>query len=177
MIITRSPLRISLGGGGTDLPSYYRAHGGFLSPRRSTSMFTSRSLGGSWTVFAEIRIWRKLKRLMRSSTIIGKPEARRRSGAEWKSPAWPISRSTGARFVWQFYDHRTAPKPCTLCAKPCSSVGLAEAQACCIELGKLGNQWKQDQYIAAYGRITCFHFLRTAPCAGVAFEHFRGDSP
>jgi D-glycero-alpha-D-manno-heptose-7-phosphate kinase len=30
MIITRSPLRITLGGGGTDLPSYYRAHGGFL---------------------------------------------------------------------------------------------------------------------------------------------------
>src|SRR6266436_5180591 len=30
MIITRSPLRISLGGGGTDLPSYYRKHTGFL---------------------------------------------------------------------------------------------------------------------------------------------------
>src|SRR5262245_63606313 len=30
MIITRSPLRISLGGGGTDLPSYYRDHTGFL---------------------------------------------------------------------------------------------------------------------------------------------------
>jgi D-glycero-alpha-D-manno-heptose-7-phosphate kinase len=30
MIIARSPLRISLGGGGTDLPSYYRQHGGFL---------------------------------------------------------------------------------------------------------------------------------------------------
>src|SRR5213075_2153589 len=30
MIITRAPLRISLGGGGTDLPSYYREHGGFL---------------------------------------------------------------------------------------------------------------------------------------------------
>lgn len=30
MILTRSPLRISLGGGGTDLPSYYRQHGGFL---------------------------------------------------------------------------------------------------------------------------------------------------
>src|SRR5438045_3986570 len=30
MIITRSPLRISLGGGGTDLPSYYQQHGGFL---------------------------------------------------------------------------------------------------------------------------------------------------
>jgi D-glycero-alpha-D-manno-heptose-7-phosphate kinase len=30
MIITRSPLRVTLGGGGTDLPSYYRNHGGFL---------------------------------------------------------------------------------------------------------------------------------------------------
>jgi len=31
MIITRSPLRISLGGGGTDLPSYYQQHTGFLT--------------------------------------------------------------------------------------------------------------------------------------------------
>src|ERR1700680_3518613 len=30
MIIARSPLRITLGGGGTDLPSYYQEHGGFL---------------------------------------------------------------------------------------------------------------------------------------------------
>ena len=30
MIITRSPLRISLGGGGTDLPSYSNEHGGYL---------------------------------------------------------------------------------------------------------------------------------------------------
>lgn len=30
MIIVRSPLRISLGGGGTDLPSYYEEHEGFL---------------------------------------------------------------------------------------------------------------------------------------------------
>ena len=30
MIISRSPLRISLGGGGTDLPSYYEQHTGFL---------------------------------------------------------------------------------------------------------------------------------------------------
>jgi D-glycero-alpha-D-manno-heptose-7-phosphate kinase len=29
LIITRSPLRITLGGGGTDLPSYYRRFGGF----------------------------------------------------------------------------------------------------------------------------------------------------
>jgi len=30
MIIARSPLRVTLGGGGTDLPSYYRGHEGFL---------------------------------------------------------------------------------------------------------------------------------------------------
>src|ERR1700683_4681898 len=30
MIVTRSPLRISLGGGGKDLPSYYQHHGGFV---------------------------------------------------------------------------------------------------------------------------------------------------
>jgi len=30
MILARAPLRISLGGGGTDLPSYYTRHGGFV---------------------------------------------------------------------------------------------------------------------------------------------------
>lgn len=30
MILTRTPLRISIGGGGTDLPFYYRREGGFL---------------------------------------------------------------------------------------------------------------------------------------------------
>src|SRR4051812_1407631 len=30
MIITRAPLRITFGGGGTDLPSYYRQFGGQL---------------------------------------------------------------------------------------------------------------------------------------------------
>jgi D-glycero-alpha-D-manno-heptose-7-phosphate kinase len=30
MIITRTPLRISIGGGGTDLPSYYESFGGFV---------------------------------------------------------------------------------------------------------------------------------------------------
>lgn len=30
MIITRTPFRVTLGGGGTDLPSYYEQHGGFI---------------------------------------------------------------------------------------------------------------------------------------------------
>jgi len=30
MIVSRTPFRITLGGGGTDLPSYYKEHGGFI---------------------------------------------------------------------------------------------------------------------------------------------------
>src|SRR6266404_9194077 len=30
MIITRTPFRITLGGGGTDLPGFYSRHGGFV---------------------------------------------------------------------------------------------------------------------------------------------------
>ena len=30
MIITRTPFRVTLGGGGTDLPGWYTQHGGFL---------------------------------------------------------------------------------------------------------------------------------------------------
>ena len=30
MIVTRTPFRVSLGGGGTDLPSYYSRYGGFI---------------------------------------------------------------------------------------------------------------------------------------------------
>lgn len=30
MIVTRTPFRITLGGGGTDLPSFYRNHGGYI---------------------------------------------------------------------------------------------------------------------------------------------------
>jgi D-glycero-alpha-D-manno-heptose-7-phosphate kinase len=42
MIITRTPLRITLGGGGTDLPSYYERFGGFvLSAAISKYIFIS----------------------------------------------------------------------------------------------------------------------------------------
>ena len=30
MIVTRTPFRVTLGGGGTDLPSFYEKHGGYV---------------------------------------------------------------------------------------------------------------------------------------------------
>src|SRR5580698_1629889 len=53
MIITRTPLRISIGGGGTDLPSYYEQHGGFvLSAAISQYIFVSvnRMFGPGYTL-------------------------------------------------------------------------------------------------------------------------------
>jgi galactokinase/mevalonate kinase-like predicted kinase len=44
MIITRSPMRISLGGGGTDLPSYYREFGGFLIAAAIDMLFFERPM-------------------------------------------------------------------------------------------------------------------------------------
>ena len=49
VLITRTPLRVSLGGGGTDLPSYYELGRGSWSRPRSTSTSTSGSTGRSPT--------------------------------------------------------------------------------------------------------------------------------
>ena len=51
------------------------------------------------------------------------------------------------------------------------------AQACEIEMDKLGEPiGKQDQYIAAYGGITCFSFIRMAQLKP-ALENGPGSSP
>ena len=44
MIIVRSPLRVTLGGGGTDLPSYYEQFGGFLIAAAIDKYVTSRCM-------------------------------------------------------------------------------------------------------------------------------------
>ena len=63
----------------------------------------------------------------------------------------------GAWVVRQFHD-RAAQGPSCVEEESRSSAELAE-QACHIELEKLGEPiGKQDQYIAAYGGITCFKF-------------------
>jgi D-glycero-alpha-D-manno-heptose-7-phosphate kinase len=163
MIITRSPLRVSLGGGGTDLPSYYREHGGFLV---AAAIDKYVYITKHRTFQPEIIV--KYSKLERVATVdeIEHPiirEALKLVGIsdphlELTSMA-DIPGGTGLGSSGSF---TTALLKALHAFKKnlVSPVELAE-QACDIELNKLGEPiGKQDQYIAAIGGITAFTFHR-----------------
>src|SRR6266576_2135413 len=162
MIITRSPLRTSLGGGGTDLPSYYREHSGFL-------------IAAAIDKYVYINVHRrfvdgfllKYSHLEEAATIddIKHPIIRealklvdiQERNLEISSMA-DIPAGTGLGSSGSF---TTALLKAFHALKKnlVHPAELAE-QACCIELEKLREPiGKQDQYISAYGGITCFEFL------------------
>jgi D-glycero-alpha-D-manno-heptose-7-phosphate kinase len=162
MIITRSPLRISMGGGGTDLPSYYRKHGGFL-------------IAAAIDKYIYINVHRrfvdgfllKYSHLEEAATIeeIKHPiirEALRLAGVEERNleitSMADVPAGTGLGSSGSF----TTALLKALHALRKNLVHPAElaAQACQIELDRLHEPiGKQDQYIAAYGGITCFKFM------------------
>lgn len=165
LIITRSPLRISLGGGGTDLPSYYNDHGGFL-------------IAAAIDKYVYLNIHRrfvdgyllKYSHLEEAETIddIKHPIVREclryvgvPANLEITSMA-DIPAGTGLGSSGSF---TTA----LLKALHCYRKGLVHPQqlaeeACHIELDVLREPiGKQDQFIAAYGGITCFEFDRDHP--------------
>ncbi len=162
MIITRSPLRISLGGGGTDLPSYYREHGGFL-------------IAAAIDKYIYINVHQrfvqnfllKYSQLEEAATIeeIKHPIIRealkivgiRQRNLEITSMA-DIPAGTGLGSSGSFTT--ALLKALHAFRKNLMHPAELAAQACEIELEKLGEPiGKQDQYIAAFGGITCFEFL------------------
>ena len=161
MIITRSPLRITLGGGGTDLPSYYRNHGGFLiSAAIDKYVYVT-----VMRPFVE-GVFLKYSKLEQVATIdeIQHPiirQAIRMLG--FKTPRLEIttladipagtglgsSGSFSTALLKALYAHRR---------RLLHPSELAEL-ACDIEMNQLGEPTgKQDQYAAAYGGVTCFTF-------------------
>ncbi len=163
MIITRSPLRITLGGGGTDLPSYYRAHGGFLIAAAidkyvyvtvmrpfQPGIFLKYSQLEHVDAVTDVRhpIIREAVRMMEFRT----PQIEVTTLAD--IPAGTGLGSSGAfttALLKALYAHRR---------RLLHPNELAE-MACDIEINKLGEPiGKQDQYIAAYGGVTCFTFDR-----------------
>jgi D-glycero-alpha-D-manno-heptose-7-phosphate kinase len=161
MLIVRSPLRVSLGGGGTDLPSYYRQHGGFLVAA-AIDKYVYIILNQRFTD----RLLLKYSRLEEVATAdaIQHPiirEAFKLTGVtqtnlELTSMA-DIPGGTGLGSSGSF----TTALLRTLHAHQrniISLAGLAE-EACHIEIERLGEPvGKQDQYIAAIGGITAFTF-------------------
>ncbi|PZR76839.1 MAG: galactokinase [Chthoniobacterales bacterium] len=162
MIITRSPLRISLGGGGTDLPSYYREHSGFL-------------IAAAIDKYVYINVHRrfvegfllKYSHLEEAATVdeIKHPIIRealklvdiQERNLEITSMA-DIPAGTGLGSSGSFTT--ALLKAFHALKKNLVHPSELAEQACCIELEKLGEPiGKQDQYIAAYGGITCFQFL------------------
>src|SRR4030081_1574501 len=162
MIITRSPLRLSLGGGGTDLPSYYREHSGFL-------------IAAAIDKYVYINVHRrfvdgfllKYSNLEEAATIadIKHPIIREalklvdihERNLEITSMA-DIPAGTGLGSSGSF---TTALLKAFHALKKnlVHPAELAE-QACQIEIEKLGEPiGKQDQYIAAFGGITCLKFM------------------
>jgi D-glycero-alpha-D-manno-heptose-7-phosphate kinase len=163
MIIGRSPLRISLGGGGTDLPSYYREHGGFLVAAAITQYvyvtIQRTPLDHMLLRYSHIErvatveeIKHAIIREALKITGIKGPNIEITSMAD--IPAGTGLGSSGSfttcllKVLYKHKRHFIHPRE------------LAEL-ACHIELDLLHEPvGKQDQYIAAFGGVTAFEFRR-----------------
>lgn len=163
MIIVRSPLRITLGGGGTDLPSYYTEHEGFaIAAAIDKYVYVTINQPFSEGIYLKYSSLEHVEHashikhpIIREALML---EPLRTSRIEITTLA-DIPSGTGLGSSGSFttallkglytYHHQSiAPQP------------LAEL-ACHIEIDRLGEPvGKQDQYIAAHGGITSFRFHR-----------------
>jgi D-glycero-alpha-D-manno-heptose-7-phosphate kinase len=161
VIIARSPLRISLGGGGTDLPSYYREHGGFLigaAIDKAVYVCVHR------TFLDELVVrYSKIERVptpgevrhpivREALALLGVTEHNLEITSMADIPAGTglgSSGSFGTALLKALYRIRNRVITCA---------DLAEA-ACHIEIDRLGEPvGKQDQYVAAFGGVNCYEF-------------------
>ncbi|MDO9085555.1 MAG: GHMP kinase [Anaerolineaceae bacterium] len=161
MIITRSPLRITLGGGGTDLPSYYQAYGGFLiAAAINKYVYVTVMRPFTEGIFLKYSHLEKV----RNTNEVQHPIMREAIQLlNFKTPQIEIttladipsgtglgsSGSFTTALLKALFTHR----------RRLLMPGELAEMACDIEIKRLGEPiGKQDQYIAAYGGITCFEF-------------------
>ena len=160
MIITRAPLRITLGGGGTDLPSYYEQFGGLvLSAAISKYIFISINRTFTPDYFLKYSALERVERVEQIEHPIIRevllahdigPSVELVSMAD--IPSGTGLGSSGAftvgllHAVYAFLrDHVTA--------------GDLADEACAIEIDRLCRAvGQQDQYVAAFGGVKCFDF-------------------
>lgn len=162
MIIARSPLRISLGGGGTDLPSYYRKHSGFLIAA-AINKYVYITIHETFVNDLIIK-YSKLERVPNAESIehpifreaiklLQIEETNIEIASMADIPAGTGLGSSGSfttALLKALHTYRKSLIP---------PADLAE-QASHIEIDILNEPvGKQDQYIAAYGGLTTFQFL------------------
>jgi D-glycero-alpha-D-manno-heptose-7-phosphate kinase len=163
VIITRSPLRITLGGGGTDLPSYYLQHEGFLI---AAAIDRYIYITIHQTFIDELIVkYSKLERVMtleelehpivrEALRLVGQSPTGLEITSMADIPAGTGLGSSGS-FTTALLKALHALKRNLIHPRE-----LAE-QACHIEIDLLKEPiGKQDQYIAAYGGVTCFNFRK-----------------
>ena len=161
MIITRSPLRITLGGGGTDLPSYYRQHGGFLiAAAIDKYVYVTVMRPFVEGIFLK---YSKLEHVETTDEVLHPIIREAIKALDFRTPQIEIttladipagtglgsSGSFTTALLKALYAHRRR------LIHPHELAALA----CEIEIERLREPvGKQDQYIAAYGGVTCFTF-------------------
>jgi D-glycero-alpha-D-manno-heptose-7-phosphate kinase len=162
MTITRSPLRISLGGGGTDLPSYYRSHTGFLIAA-AIDKYVYITIHQTFVPELIVK-YSKLERvassadvqhpILREALSLLDVDGRYLEIASMADiPAGAGLGSSGS-FTTALLKALHTYKKSLIHPRE-----LAE-QACHVEIERLGEPiGKQDQYIAAFGGVTRFDFL------------------
>ena len=162
MILTRTPLRISIGGGGTDLPSYYREFGGFVISAAiakyiyigvNRNFFPGYVLKYSNTEYASSR--GAIRHLLTREALLSmdiQDDLEITSVAD--VPGGTGLGSSGSFLVGLLHAlHAYRGTGAT-------AAGLA-ARAARIEMETLGQPvGKQDQYAAAYGGLLCQEYHR-----------------
>jgi D-glycero-alpha-D-manno-heptose-7-phosphate kinase len=161
MILARSPLRVSLGGGGTDLPSYYREHGGMVLAA-AIDKYVYVALNR--TLVPELIVKYSQTERVASAADVRHPIVREALALvglpgpylELASLA-DIPAGTGLGSSGSFATALLAALHAH-CERPADARELAE-QACQIEIERLGEPiGKQDPYIAAHGGLACLTF-------------------
>lgn len=160
MIITRTPLRVTLGGGGTDLPSYYERHGGFVISA-AIDKYVYLAINRTFTDDYFIK-YSALERV-RHVDDIDHPIVREAMRLHAVEPAIelvsladiPAGTGLGSSGTFTVGLLRALY---ALKREHVTAGALAE-EACRIEIELLEQPvGKQDQYIAAFGGLTCFEF-------------------
>jgi D-glycero-alpha-D-manno-heptose-7-phosphate kinase len=160
MIVSRAPVRFSLGGGGTDLPSYSREHGGFL---------VAAAIDKYIIVASNPRFYETIRlAYSKTETVESVDQIEHRLFRE-------ALRFTGVHRGIELVSVADVPANSGLGSSSSFTVALLNAihafkreyvsseqlarEACHIEIDVLKEPiGKQDQYIAAYGGITAFTF-------------------